>query len=77
MSKIILDSPGILDETLLPISDACKHFPVPCSRQAVERWLRTGSRGIVLESVSICGRRYTSRQAIERFIRNQLRTEVG
>ena len=76
-SKIIVDSPELLKEDLCTLVDACKAFPVPCSRPAVERWMRTGSRGIVLETVSICGRRYTSKEAIERFIRRQLRTELG
>ena len=74
-SKIILDSVRLLEEELLTLSQACKHFPVRCSRSAMERWLRRGSRGVVLESVLIAGRRYTTRQAIERFIRSQLQTE--
>ena len=74
-SRIILDSPEILDETLLTLTEACRYFPVRCSRPAVERWIRQGSRGVVLESALVCGKRYTSKQAIDRFLRNQLRTE--
>lgn len=75
VSKIILDSPRLLEESLLSITKACKMFPVPCSRAALERWIRRGSRGAVLESVLICGKRYTSKEAIDRFIHAQLRTE--
>ena len=74
-SKIILDSPEILDETLISLTEACRHFPVRCSRPTIERWLRKGSRGTVLESALICGKRYTSIEAINRFVRNQLQVE--
>ena len=74
-SKVILDSPEILGETLISLTEACRYFPVPCSRPAVERWMRRGSRGAVLESALICGKRYTSVEAINRFVRNQLQVE--
>ena len=74
-SKIILDEPALLDESLVSLTAACKCFPAKASRASVERWLRRGSRGAVLESILICGKRYTSKEAIDRFIRNQLRTE--
>jgi len=75
MGSVILDSPGILEETLVTLTEACHHFPVRCSRPAIERWIRRGSRGAVLESALICGKRYTSTEAIDRFVRNQLQTE--
>ena len=74
-SKVILNSPEILDESLVNLTEACQCFPGRCSRPAVERWIRHGSRGIVLESVLICGKRYTSREAIDRFIRGQLQAK--
>ena len=74
-SKQILDSPVLLDESLLTLTAACKEFPVKCSRPAFERWIRKGSRGVILESVLICGKRFTSREAVQRFIRSQLQTE--
>jgi hypothetical protein len=74
-SRIILDSPELLEEDLLSLTAACKEFPEKRSRPALERYVRKGVRGIVLETVYFCGKRYTSRQAIERFIRNQLQTE--
>ena len=75
-SKVIFDSTQILDEDLITLTEACRCFPVRCSRAAIERWVRQGSRGIVLQSALLCGRRYTSREAIERFIRGQLRVEA-
>jgi len=71
-SKVIFDSPALLDESLVSVADACELFPVPCSRQVLERYIRQGSRGVVLESILLCGRRWTSREAIDRFVRNQL-----
>lgn len=76
-SKVILDSPEILEETLVSLTEACRCFPVRCSRGAIERWVRRGSRGAVLESVLICGKRYTSKEAIDRFVRGQLQVETN
>ena len=75
-SKVILDSPALLEETLVTLTEACHCFPVRCSRSAVERWIRRGGRGTVLESVLICGKRYTSKEAIGRFLRGQLHVEA-
>lgn len=75
-SRVILDEPALLEESLVSLVEACKCFPVKCSRPAIERWLRRGSRGAILESILICGKRYTSQEAIDRFIRNQLQTEA-
>lgn len=74
-SKQILDTPGLLEEELISLTAACKCFPVRCSRPAIERWVRKGSRGTTLETVLVCGRRYTSQEAIDRFVRNQLQIE--
>ncbi len=75
-SKVIFDSPEILNETLVTLTEACRCFPVRCSRPALERWMRRGSRGVVLESALLCGKRYTSKEAIDRFVRNQLYVEA-
>jgi hypothetical protein len=75
-SKTIFDTPDLIDETLVSRTEACKEFPVTCSLSAIERWWRKGSRGVVLESVLICGKRYTSKEAIARFIRGQLQVEA-
>jgi len=75
-SKMIMDSVRLLEETLVTLTEATRLFPVKgCSRASVERWVRCGSRGVILESILICGKRYTSKEAINRFIRNQLQIE--
>ena len=77
-SRMIFDSPALLDETLLSLTAACKEFPGRCSRPTLERWARKkGSRGATLETILLCGRRYTSREAIDRFVRSQLQTEAA
>ena len=76
MSKTIFDVPELLAETLLPAAKACKYPLLQCSRASLERWFRKGCRGIVLESILICGRRFTSEEAIERFIHRQLRARA-
>jgi hypothetical protein len=75
-SKIIFDTPGLLDESLLSLAAACKEFPMKCSRSTLERWVRRGSRGTILETVLIGGKRYTSRESIDRFIHGQLQVEA-
>ena len=75
-SKTIFDSPALLEETLVPLTAACKYFPVKCSRTSIERWARKGSREATLETILLAGRRYTSREAIKRFVRSQLKTEA-
>lgn len=56
-------------EGLIPITTAAKHFPTRPSTATVWRWTLRGSRGRKLETLLIGGRRYTSRDAIDRFIR--------
>lgn len=72
ISKFIANSPELLEENLLTLSEACLNFPVQCSRPTIARWVRQGHRGIVLESVLICGKRYTSQEAIRRYVCKQL-----
>ena len=74
-SKMILDSERLLEEELISPTDACREFPGGRSRPALERYMRKGICGVILESVLVCGKRYTSREAVNRFIRNQLHTE--
>ena len=71
MSKVITNSPRLLEETLVPLAEACKHFPIKCSRQTLERWLRRGARGVILESVTIGSRRFVSTEGIGRFLSGQ------
>jgi hypothetical protein len=72
-SKTIMDSEALLDEDLLTLEQAADELPVRCSQSTLQRYLR--GNGNVLETIYIFGRRYTSRQAIDRFLRGQLRVE--
>jgi len=56
-----------LDEAL-PFADAARIIPGRPSRMTLHRWTHRGLRGVRLETLLIANRRYTSRQAIERFI---------
>ena len=55
-------------EQLLTAKQACEVFPTPVSMPTVWRWMLKGTRGVVLESIRIGGRRYTSVEACSRFI---------
>jgi hypothetical protein len=74
-SKVIFDSPALIEESLVSLTEAPKHMPVQCSQATLQRYMRKGSRDTILESVLVCGRRYTSKEAIERFLRGQLQVE--
>lgn len=68
MSKQIYDSPELLQEQMLTLKDACARFPLPVALSTLERFVRNGSNGNVLESIKIGGRRMTSAEAVQRFI---------
>ncbi|TWT35170.1 hypothetical protein KOR34_00580 [Posidoniimonas corsicana] len=55
-------------ETLLTIRQARDVFPNSPSEATLWRWLLKGVRGHVLDSVRVGGRRFTSREACQRFI---------
>jgi len=67
-SELICESAALMDETLIPIKEAGKHFPVLVSQPCIERSIRVGTRGMRLETILIARRRYTSKEAIRRFI---------
>jgi hypothetical protein len=56
------------DEQLLTFSQAIRHFPNRPSATTVWRWAVHGVGGLKLESTKIGGNRYTSLEAIQRFI---------
>ncbi len=61
-------------ETLIPFSEARTAFPgrKRLALQTLHRWrLPPGVRGVQLETCVVGGLRYTSRQAIDRFIAAQ------
>lgn len=64
----IEENPALADETLIPMQDACEAFPVKVSQACLQRMIRRGTRGVRLETIFIANRRYTSQEAIRRFI---------
>lgn len=52
----------------LPLSEASKFFPGRPHRSSVWRFAMKGVRGVRLETIVCGGRRYTSEEAILRFI---------
>lgn len=58
----------VTNERLITITEASQRVPGRPGVSTVWRWISAGCRGVVLESVLIGGKRYTSQEAIERFI---------
>jgi len=57
------------DEVLISFHDATRAFPGRAIRKGtLYRWWRKGVRGVRLETILVGGQRYTSREAIERFL---------
>ncbi len=54
-------------ETIIPLKAARQHLGNP-HKATVGRWASTGSKGVVLETILIGTRRYTSEEAIDRFV---------
>ena len=57
------------EESLLSLGDAAKTLPNSPHISTVWRWVNRGVRGVVLETIVIAGRRFTSREALQRFVR--------
>ncbi len=59
-------------EQLIPIKQVCKMFPGRAgngiSLASVWRWVLHGRRGHKLETIIVGGERYTSREAVRRFL---------
>lgn len=55
-------------ERLLRLSEVPAEVPGQPHPSTVVRWWRVGVRGVKLETILIGGRRFTSVEAIERFI---------
>jgi hypothetical protein len=54
---------------LKPVSELAKQLPVPPSSATLWRWHAIGIRGVKLDTVRIGGRRYTSHEAFNDFVR--------
>jgi hypothetical protein len=67
---------SLLDESLISLETAAQHFPVKVSKPTLERYLRQGKRGVRLESVLLVNRRFTTKEAVMRFIHRQLLPEL-
>lgn len=61
------------NETLFPLSEVPARLPRRRGRrvhlQSVHRWARRGLRGVVLETVRVGHSRYTSAEALRRFLK--------
>ncbi|NLY00954.1 MAG: DUF1580 domain-containing protein [Rhodopirellula sp.] len=64
-------------ERLLTLSAAAVSLPHRPHSSTVSRWVQTGCRGIRLESVLLGGRRYTSKEALRRFIERTTQAAEG
>lgn len=60
--------PDLLQEELLPFALAIRSLPGTPHVSTGYRYAMQGIRGVVLETVKVGGKRFTSRQAIMRFI---------
>ena len=58
----------IESEELGSLNKAAKWFPTRPHCSTVWRWGTRGVRGVHLDTVTIGGRRYTSREAVQRFL---------
>jgi hypothetical protein len=56
------------EEGLISIDDAVALFPYRISRRSAFRWAKHGVGGVLLESTCVGVRRFTSREAVRRFI---------
>lgn len=57
-----------MQSNLIPIGQASDHFPNRPSIPTIWRWVLRGTRGARLDTVVVGGRRYTTADAIQRFI---------
>jgi hypothetical protein len=66
---------GIFEETMLTITAAAKSCPGGGRHTStLNRWIKIGLNGVRLETIFIGGRRWTSKEALERF--NQRLTAI-
>jgi hypothetical protein len=58
----------LMNERLLPLGELSRAVPSRPVRSTVRRWAGEGIDGVVLETVRLGGRRYTSHEALARFL---------
>jgi hypothetical protein len=65
----MIDVHDVHGESLVSIPDSCRIIPGRPHLATVYRWFTKGVRGgIKLETVLVGGRRFTSREAVQRFV---------
>jgi len=64
-------------ERCIPIGEAPKHIPGRPSLASVYRWMTNGVRGARLETIVVGGQRFTSIEAIQRFIERTTANSPG
>jgi hypothetical protein len=57
-----------LEETLISLTEAARRLPGRPHASTLWRWHARGIKGVHLETLAIAGRRYTSTQALDRFV---------
>lgn len=67
----------ILSETPVPISAAPKHVPGRPHAATIFRWHQRGIKGVRLETYVVGGKRYTSKEALRRFIERTTEARDG
>jgi hypothetical protein len=60
--------PNLLDEELVPFAEGIRSLPGRPHVSTGYRYLFRGCHGIRLETIVVFGRRFTSRQALRRFV---------
>lgn len=70
----------IRSETVITFEMAATSLPCPdgkrVSPRSVRRWTYVGLRGVILESVKVGGRRFTTEEAVHRFLSRLNETAV-
>ena len=67
----------ILSETAIPIADAPKYTPGRPHNATFWRWYTKGCWGVKLETYLCGGKRYTSKEALRRFIERTTEARDG
>ena len=58
----------VKSEKLVPIDNGHTLYPIRPSKGTVRRHAQRGCRGVLLETVLVGGKRYTSQSAVDRFL---------
>lgn len=64
-------------ESLLSMSQAARSLPHRPNTSTLWRWHASGVRGIRLETVLVGGQRFTSREALQRFVEQSTAAAEG